>query len=67
MIGSLGGLILGVLASRLLVHVVYGATSQDPVVLAGVIGSMVLLALMATWLPAHRALHVDPAALLREE
>ena len=65
--GSLAGLILGALASRLLAHVVYQATSQDPVVLAGVIASMTLLALAATWLPARRALHVDPASLLREE
>ncbi len=65
--GSLAGLLLGVLASRLLTHVVYGATSQDPVVLLGVIASMALLALAATWLPARRALHVDPASLLREE
>ena len=65
--GSLAGLALGALASRLLAHVVYQATSQDPVVLLGVVASMALLALAATWLPARRALHVDPALLLREE
>ena len=65
--GSVAGLALGALASRLLAHVVYQATSQDPVVLLGVIASMALLALAATWLPARRALQVDPASLLREE
>ncbi len=65
--GSLAGLLLGALGSRLLAHVVYGAGSQDPLVLGGAVVSMALLALAATWLPARRALHADPAQLLREE
>ncbi len=67
LIGSVCGLVLGVLASRLLAHIVYQATPQDPVVLLGVVASMALLALVASWLPARRALHIDPAKLLREE
>jgi predicted permease len=65
--GSAVGLTLGALASRVLAHIVYQATPQDPVVLLGVVASMTLLALLATWLPARRALQVDPATLLREE
>ncbi len=65
--GSAAGIVLGAMASRLLAHVVYQANSQDPVVLLGVVLSMALLALLATWLPARRALNVDPASLLREE
>ena len=65
--GSVTGLALGALSSRLLAHVVYGASSQDPIVLLGVLAAMVLLALAATWVPARRALQVDPATLLREE
>lgn len=67
LIGSVAGIALGILSSRLLAHIVYQATSQDPVVLAGVVASMALLALAATWLPARRVLKVDPASLLREE
>ncbi len=67
LVGSGAGLLLGAATSRLLAHVVYQATSQDPVVLGGVVGCMALLALIATWLPVLRVLHVDPAALLREE
>ncbi len=66
-IGSAAGVILGVLASRVLAFVVYEATPMDPVVLAGVLGAMVLLGLVATWIPAQRALSVDPMILLREE
>ena len=66
-IGSAAGLVLGVLATRVLSHIVYQATPKDPLVLAGVVLAMVLLGLAAAWIPARRALGVDPMVLLREE
>jgi predicted permease len=66
-IGSAVGLALGVLASRVLALVVYQATSRDPRVLAGVVVAMALVGLLATWIPARRALTLDPWVLLREE
>ena len=65
--GSAAGLVLGALASRLLAQIVYKATPRDPVVFAGVTVTMTLLGLIATWIPARRALRIDPARLLREE
>jgi predicted permease len=65
--GSIGGLVLGALASRLLAQIVYEATPRDPLVLGGVVVTMALLGLLATWIPARRALHVDPNQLLHEE
>jgi predicted permease len=65
--GSAAGLILGILASRVLALIVYQATPRDPLVLAGVVLAMLLLGLLATWIPAQRALSVDPLILLREE
>jgi len=65
--GSAAGLLLGILASRVLAHIVYQATPSDPVVLAGVVLAMALLGLLATWIPARRALSIDPMILLREE
>ena len=65
--GSAAGLLLGVLASRVLASIVYQATPGDPLVLAGVVLAMLLLGLLATWIPAQRALSVDPSTLLREE
>jgi predicted permease len=67
MTGSTAGLVLGVLASRLLAYLVYEATPRDPMVLAGALLAMVLVGLVATWIPARRALAVNPAQLLREE
>jgi predicted permease len=65
--GSAVGLLLGILASRVLAFIVYSATPRDPLVLAGVVLAMSLLGLLATWIPARRALSVDPLILLREE
>lgn len=66
-LGSTAGLLLGILASRILASIVYQATPRDPFVLAGVVLAMSLLGLLATWIPAQRALSVDPLVLLREE
>lgn len=65
--GSGSGLLLGILASRVLAHMVFQATPRDPLVLTGVILAMALLGLVAMWIPAQRALSIDPAILLREE
>jgi predicted permease len=66
-IGSLLGLLLGVLASRLLGHIVYQANPRDPVVIGGAVLTMALLGVAASAIPALRALAVDPSKLLREE
>jgi predicted permease len=66
-IGSAAGLLLGILASRVLAFVVYQATPHDPLILAGVVLAMALLGLLAAWIPARRALSADPMILLREE
>jgi len=65
--GSLAGLVLGVVASRLLAFVVYEASPRDPLVLGGAVLLMALVGLAATWIPARRAWSVNPAQLLREE
>ena len=66
-LGSAAGLALGVLASRVLSYIVYQATPRDPLVLGGVVGTMLLLGLAAALIPARRALAVDPLILLRDE
>ncbi len=66
-LGSAAGLLLGILASPVLAFVVDQATPRDPLVLAGVVLAMALLGLLAAWIPARRALSVEPSILLREE
>ncbi len=66
--GSLVGLLLcGVFASRLLGQIVYQANPRDPVVVVGAVLTMAMLGIVASAIPALRALAVDPSKLLREE
>ncbi|MBA3960696.1 MAG: ABC transporter permease [Chthoniobacterales bacterium] len=66
-VGSFVGLLLGVFASRLLGQIVYQANPRDPVVVVGAVLTMALLGLVASAIPALRALAVDPSKLLRAE
>jgi predicted permease len=66
-IGSAAGIILGVLATRILSSIVYQATPKDPLILGGVVLTMLCVGLVAAWIPARRALAVDPMILLRDE
>lgn len=66
-VGSVVGLGLGILGSKVLASIVYQATVYDPVVLGGALAAMVGIGAVAALVPARRAVRVDPAALLREE
>ncbi|MGB8098400.1 MAG: FtsX-like permease family protein, partial [Terracidiphilus sp.] len=65
--GSVAGIVLGLMATKVLAFIVYQATPRDPFVLAGVTFTMLALGMMAALLPARRALAVDPLILLRDE
>ena len=65
--GSVVGMLLGVATSRVLSAIVYQASAQDPYVLAGVVLTTLLAGLLSVVSPVRRALHVDPANLLREQ
>jgi hypothetical protein len=67
MMGSLLGLLLGILTTRLLGQIVYQANPRDPVVLVGAILTMAILGMAASAIPALRAIALDPSKLLREE
>jgi predicted permease len=65
--GSVIGMLLGVAASRVLSAIVYQASAQDPVVLSAVALTVLFTGSLAVAGPVRRALHIDPANLLREE
>jgi predicted permease len=65
--GSVIGIVLGLAASRLLSAVVYQASAQDPLVLAAVAFTILLTGSLSVAGPVRRALHIDPATLLREQ
>ena len=66
-VGSVAGLVLGLLGTKVLSFIVYQASPNDPVVLGGVVLTMLLLGLMVAWIPAQKALAVNPVKLMREE
>ena len=64
---GLNGLLLGVAASRVLSHIVFQATAQDPLVLTAVGITLLISGLLSVAGPVRRALRVDPANVLREQ
>jgi putative ABC transport system permease protein len=68
---TLLGIVLGVVASswgtRFLEGLLFGTTSLDPVSLAGVAVVLFAVALVAAYVPARRALRIDPMSALRTE
>jgi putative ABC transport system permease protein len=65
------GIVAGVLGSiwitRLVKGLLFGLTPNDPVTMALAIAAMVMVALVATYIPARRAMRVDPMVALRYE
>jgi predicted permease len=64
--GACAGIAAGMAVSQLLKAVVYHATPGDPVVIAATACTVALVGLGAAWVPARRALAVDPAQTLRD-
>ena len=67
LLGLLAGLPLTAAATRLLRSLLFGIAPTDPLTLAGVSLLLALVALLASYLPARRAMEVDPVQALRYE
>lgn len=65
--GIASGLVFYAIAAPFLRAFLYGVTPSDPLTLVGVTFVLVGTASFASWLPARRAAHVDPAEALRAE
>jgi ABC-type antimicrobial peptide transport system permease subunit len=66
-LGTLAGVLAAVGAARLLKSLLYGTASTDPVTYASATALLLAVALLACYLPARRAMRVDPLTALREE
>jgi putative ABC transport system permease protein len=65
--GAAAGALAAVFAGRALTSELYGVHASDPESFAGAAAMLVVVALMGAWIPARRAMRVDPAVALREE
>jgi predicted permease len=65
--GSLIGVAGAVLLRKIMASLLYGLSANDPLILSIVPCVMVLVLLLACWLPARRAAEIDPIVALRSE
>ena len=65
--GTMVGLASAALASRLLESQLFGVSGFDPLIYAAVPSTLVVVAAIATWLPAIRASRIDAITALRGE
>jgi len=66
-IGAVAGSILAVYASRFVRRMLFDVTPGDPLAMAAAVGLLVLVSVLASYLPARRAARVDPVIALRYE
>jgi predicted permease len=61
------GLVCAFATSRLLTSMLYGVTAQDPMTFAGIPLLLAGVSFLASYLPAQRAMRIDPVAALKQE
>jgi predicted permease len=65
--GTLVGLALALAAGRFLERILYGVRPTDPLTLGIVLLLMLAIAALACWIPARRAIRINPVTALRQE
>jgi ABC-type antimicrobial peptide transport system permease subunit len=66
-IGAVAGIVCALLLARLLSSLLFGISAHDPLTFAAVAVLLGAVAALACWIPAYRAMRVDPMVALRHE
>ena len=66
-VGVVAGLLIALGASRAVQSLLFVTSARDALTFVLVPSILVLAAILACWLPAHRATRIDPAIALRDE
>ena len=66
-LGAAIGLVISFGATRALRSLLYGITPSDPATFVAISAVIMFVALIASWIPARRAAHVDPLSAIRHD
>jgi putative ABC transport system permease protein len=66
-IGTVIGLAAGFASTRLITHLLYGVPGSDLVVTLSIISLLIVVTLLATYIPARRATRIDRMIALRND
>jgi ABC-type antimicrobial peptide transport system permease subunit len=67
LLGVAVGIAVALGLTHLMVNILFGVSATDPLTFLGVATLLVVVALVACWIPARRATRVDPLVALRYE
>jgi putative ABC transport system permease protein len=67
LIGVVSGAALAIALTRLIARFLFGVSPADPITFAAVAAVLVSIALLACYVPARRAMKLDPMVALRHE
>jgi putative ABC transport system permease protein len=67
LVGVAAGTLVALASARAVRTLVFGVSASDPVTLAAVGATLAVVALIASLVPAYRALRLDPVKTLRSE
>jgi len=65
-LGVMAGTAVTLWASRFVSTLLYGLEPYDPATIAGGIGMLAVVGVLAGWLPARAAAQIDPMRVLKE-